>query len=185
MDDERDAFCHCEKCSKYSPSDQQLIIMNRILAELKKDDPEAELAYLAYFGTLPPPCKVKPDEGIFLEYAPIDRDHHKALSDETNEKNVSQNCHLPALLDFFGTEKAKVLDYWLDNSLFSNWTRPPKPFTADKEVVAADFEYYAKLGFRDISTFACYLGADYVELHGDPDITPFAEAFYRLNNKEA
>ena len=183
MDDAHDAFCHCEKCAAYSSSDQQLMIMNRILAELKQYDPEAELAYLAYYGTLTPPEKVKPADGIFLEYAPIDRDFHKALSDPESEKNASQNKHLSALLDFFGREKAKVLDYWLDNSLFSNWTKPPKPFTPDAAVIDADFEYYASLGFCDLSTFACYLGADYVELHGEPDVAPFAAAYHRLCEK--
>lgn len=184
MDDAHDAFCHCEKCSKYSSSDQQMIIMNRILTELKKYDPDARLAYLAYYGTLTPPSRVMPDEGIFLEYAPIDRDHHAALSDETSEKNVSQNRHLPALLDFFGKEDAKVLDYWLDNSLFSDWKKPPKPFTPDTAVIGMDFEYYSNLGFRDLSTFACYLGEDYIALHGEPNIAPFADAYHQLKRTE-
>ena len=178
-DDAHDAFCHCEKCRELSSSDQQLIIMNRILEELQKEDPEATLAYLAYYGTLTPPQKVKPHKGIFLEYAPIDRDFHKPLADATGEKNAEQNKHLKALLDTFGKEDAKVLDYWLDNSLFSNWTKPPKAFTPDEAVIFADFDYYRSLGFSDISTFACYLGADYIELHGEPDITPFAKAFHK------
>ena len=35
-DDAHDAFCHCEKCRELSSSDQQLMIMNRILEEIKK-----------------------------------------------------------------------------------------------------------------------------------------------------
>ncbi len=181
MDDSKeDAICHCPECEKYSASDQQLIIMNRILEELRKDDPEATLAYLAYYDTLVPPSKVKAADGIFLEYAPIDRDFHKPLADATDEKNELQYRHLSALLDFFGKDTAKALDYWLDNSLFSNWTKPPKPFTADAAVIDADLAHYRALGFRDISTFACYLGADYIELHGEPDITPFATAFKKI-----
>ncbi len=181
LDDEHDAFCHCEKCSKYSSSDQQLMIMNRILAELKKDDPEATLAYLAYYGTLPPPERVKPAPGIFLEYAPIERDHHRALTDPTSEKNESQIRYLEPLLSFFGKEGAKVLDYWLDNSLFSNWTNPPRAFKPEAAVIASDFEYYSALGFSDLSTFACYLGQNYRERFGDPNIKPFADAYHRLN----
>ena len=176
-DDAHDAFCHCEKCRELSSSDQQLILMNRILEELRKEDPEATLAYLAYYSTLTPPEKVKPADGIFLEYAPIDRDFHKPLADATDEKNAAQNKHLRALLDTFGKDGAKVLDYWLDNSLFSNWTKPPKVFTPDEAVIQADFAYYRALGFSDISTFACYLGADYIELHGEPDIVPFVKAY--------
>ena len=176
-DDAHDAFCHCEKCRELSSSDQQLILMNRMLEELRKDDPEATLAYLAYYSTLTPPEKVKPAKGIFLEYAPIDRDFHKPLADAADEKNAAQNKHLQALLDTFGKKGAKVLDYWLDNSLFSNWTKPPKAFAPDEAVIHADFDYYRSLGFGDLSTFACYLGEDYMALHGEPDITPFAEAY--------
>jgi hypothetical protein len=177
LDDGKDLHCHCEKCRELSSSDQQLILMNRILEELRKEDPEATLAYLAYYGTLTPPEKVKPADGIFLEYAPIDRDFHKPLADATDEKNAAQNKHLRALLDTFGKDGAKVLDYWLDNSLFSNWTKPPKVFTPDEAVIQADFAYYRALGFSDISTFACYLGADYIELHVEPDIVRFVKAY--------
>ena len=182
LDDAHDAFCHCPKCSQYSASDQQMIIMNRMLKEIRKIDPEATLAYLAYFETLTPPEKIKPDEGIFLEYAPIDRDHHTSLAEAGNEKNTSQNQYIKELIQTFGADTAKVLDYWLDNSLFSNWTKPPKPLVADEKVIQADFDYYSDLGFKDISCFACYLGADYVELHGEPDIKAFAEAYHRLKS---
>ena len=47
-------------------------------------------------------------------------------------------------------------------------------------MIFADFDYYRSLGFSDISTFACYLGADYIELHGDPDVAPFADAYHRI-----
>ncbi|MBR5187322.1 MAG: DUF4838 domain-containing protein [Clostridia bacterium] len=181
LDDAHDAACHCPKCASLSAADQQLIIMNRMLEEIKKVDPEAELAYLAYYSTLTPPEKIKPLEGLFLEYAPIDRDHHTPLSCADNEKNKSQNQFIKELIQFFGEKNAKVLDYWLDNSLFSNWTKPPKAFKADENVIQADFDYYADLGFRDISCFACYLGEDYEAIHGEPDIKPFADAFQRLN----
>ena len=181
LDDAPDAACHCPECAKYSASDQQLIIMNRMLEEIKKVDPEAELAYLAYYSTLTPPEKIAPSEGLFLEYAPIDRDHHIPLSCAENEKNKSQNQYIKELVQFFGQNNAKVLDYWLDNSLFSNWTKPPKAFTPDENVIHADFDYYSDLGFRDISCFACYLGEDYEAIHGEPDIKPFADAFHRLN----
>lgn len=184
MDDAHDAFCHCPKCAEYSSSDQQLIIMNRILKELKKTDPEATLAYLAYYSTLTPPSKIKPDEGIFLEYAPIDRDHHTPLSQGDNEKNKSQNRYIKELLQTFGADEAKVLDYWLDNSLFSDWKKPPKPFTPDEAVIHADFDYYSDLGFRDISCFACYLGEDYEALYGKPDVKPFADAYHRLADRK-
>ena len=68
------------------------------------------------------------------------------------------------------------MEYWYDNSLYSKWQKPPKKFTADIETMNNDIEYYINKGFSHISTFACYLGDDYEELHGDVDITPFKKA---------
>ena len=78
-----------------------------------------------------------------------------------------------ALLDFFGRENSKVLEYWFDNSLYSRWKKPPVKFTPNAEVVKADLEFYSDLGFENISSFACYLGEDYEQLFGEPDVTAF------------
>jgi hypothetical protein len=66
-----------------------------------------------------------------------------------------------------------VLEYWLDNSLFSKWKKPPQPFSWDPEVMRQDLAYYESLGFEDATVFACYLGSDYEELHGAPDIEAY------------
>lgn len=180
MDDVVDCTCHCPECSKYSASDQQLIVMNRILRELRKEDPAATLAYLAYFKCVETPTLVKPEEGIFLEYAPYMRNMHLPLCVD-DEKNNHENKCLKELLSYFGADTAKVLDYWLDNSLFSAYKKPPKLLVEDKAVVAEDFPYYIDLGFKDISVFACYLGKDYRELYGMPDISGYVKALHDAN----
>ena len=172
MDDAKDSCCHCPACRNLSPSDQQMTVMNHILRRLKKDDPETSLAYLAYFECIEPPTKVAPETGIFLEYAPFERDFHKPLTED------AQSEPLEKLLAYFGKKGAKALDYWYDNSLFSNWKKPPQAFAVDKPVLAADFAYYRALGFEDIGCFACYLGPDYEELHGKLDISDFAKAYH-------
>lgn len=174
MDDARDSACRCPDCSGYTPSEQQLIVMNAIVTELRKHIPGAKLAYLAYADCKAPPVKVKAAEGIFLEYAPMDRDFHIPMDDPSSEKNARQCVYPKPLLELFGAEEAKLLEYWLDNSMFSGWKKPPKSFTPDKPVIAADGRYYKSLGFRDLSTFACFLGYDYREQFGMPDVTPFA-----------
>ena len=75
----------------------------------------------------------------------------------------------------------KILEYWLDNSLFSKWTKPPKELHTNKEEIFADIKEYVSLGFKDITTFACYLGSDYEELFGEPDITDYSNAFKQFN----
>lgn len=172
LDDSKDARCHCPACSKLSASDYQLKILNRIVRRLRRDDPNAQVPYLAYLACIDAPTTVQPEEGIFLEYAPIKRDFHKPL------EGNAQSEPLRRLLDCFGTKDAKALDYWYDNSLFSKWKKPPVPFSPDVPVINADFAYYRSLGIEDIGCFACYLGEDYEALHGEVDVTPFANAYH-------
>ena len=172
LDDAKDAFCHCERCRELSPSDQQLKILNAVIRRLKRDNPRATLAYLAYFECIKPPVSIKPDDGIFLEYAPFERNFKRPLSED------AQSAPILDLLAVFGKESAKALDYWYDNSLYSNWTKPPKAFSVEGEVMREDFAFYRSLGFSDFSSFACYLGADYEELFGEVDVCPFADCFF-------
>ncbi len=175
MDDAMDAMCHCPGCREFAPSEQQTLMMNALLTGIRTVDPEAELAFLAYAECREIPVKVKPMDGIFLEFAPMDRDFPIAINDPASPRNARQCDSLPPLLEFFGVEKAKLLEYWLDNSMYSGWKKPPKAFTPNPPIIAADGAYYKSMGFRDLSTFACFLGYDYRPLHGMPDVTPFAD----------
>lgn len=169
LDDVKNKSCRCPKCRELSPSDQQLTVMNAIINELKRSDENARLAYLAYFECIETPKTVRPADGVFLEYAPIERDMHKRLS----ETDGNERDKINALLSYFGKERSKVLEYWLDNSLFSKWNKPPVRFSPDNELIKDDINYYLDLGFENITSFACFLGDDYEELYGEADISSF------------
>lgn len=171
MDDCKDAFCHCERCSRMTPADQQLKVLNAVIRRLRCDIPTAKLSYLAYFETIHCPMTVKPEEGIFVEYAPIERDFHKTV----DCMPTAELDNIRALLNYFGRKDARVLEYWYDNSLFSKWTKPPIRFVPNNDVIRYDISYYRELGFYEIASFACYLGADYEALWGVADISAFAE----------
>jgi len=173
IDDVADAACQCEHCRELSASDQALILYNAIAEGLASVNPKAKLSYLAYFATLPVPTKVQKRDNIFLEFAPLARDFDVSLFDPSREKNYSQVKNLPALLDFFGKDDAKVLEYWMDNSLFSGWKRPPKEFHLTAPTCAADVAEYRKLGFDSITSFGCFLGEDYRDLYGDADLSEY------------
>ena len=177
LDDARDAWCHCERCRGLSDSDQQLLVLNAVLAALRRKRPEAKLSYLAYFSSMEPPRRIKPAEGIFLEYAPIDR-WRKEEGGEFLLGAQREERMRPALLEFFGKADATVLEYWLDNSLFSRWKHPPKPFVCDGARVKADVKRYCQEGFDHISTFGCFLGEEYEALYGEADLGPFFEALH-------
>lgn len=174
LDDARGKSCRCPSCRRYSVAEQQLLVLNRVLRELKKTNPDAKLAHIAYLDCLDVPQQVEAEEGIFLEFAPMER--HINRDDGTRYAEEEARMMLP-LLDFFGRKDAKVLEYWLDNSLFSNWKKPPKIFRADREAVHADLDRYQAAGFETAATFGCFLGADYEALYGEADITPYTDWF--------
>ena len=177
LDDGRDLSCHCPECAKYSASDQQLIALNAMIREIRKDVPDAKLAYLAYFGTLAVPEKMKPEPGIFLEYAPMEK--YVAKGEDREEKIAREFALIDPLLDFFGREDSKVLEYWYDNSMYSDWKKPPKAFRPDEEAIKKDAAFYRRKGFRCVSTFGCFLGPDYEILHGEPDMAPYVREISR------
>ena len=171
-DDVRGSYCHCEKCKKLTPSDQAMLIYNAILRGIKKFRPNAEHCFLAYQDATDPPKNVKADEGILLEFAPIDRDSFAPLSDE---KNAAATEPIPALIDFFGKKNSRVLEYWIDNSRYCEWKMPYKKLPFMPDVISKDAELYKRFGFEGLSSFACYLGKDYMALFGTPPIKEFAE----------
>ncbi len=178
LDDVASGGCQCERCRTMSASDQAITLVNAIAEGLAAADPQATESYLAYYATSAVPT-IHPNGNVYLEYAPLDRDHHRPLFDESCEKNQRAVAPLADLLRCFGAENAKVLDYWLDNSMFSAWVRPPKKFTLDTPVCNADVAAYTALGITDITTFACYLGADYESLYGAPDIQEYGAILHR------
>ena len=166
LDDAENSRCECEKCRTLSASDQSLIIANAIADELRRFDSSARVCYLAYLGTLTPPKSVKPAPGVFLEYAPMKRDRSIPVWEDDNVKR-----ELAALFDVFEPGEAKILEYWYDNSMFSNWKKPPKKFTPDNERIAKEIDFYRSLGVGNVTSFACYLGTDYEALYGAPDFS--------------
>ena len=172
MDDGHRLYCHCPKCRSLSPSDQQLLVLNRVLQEIRKHLPNASVAYLAYTDTIVPPSKVAAEDGIFLEYAPFEK--YTAKGENAAELIAREKEMIVPLMRFFDKGPKKVLEYWYDNSLFSHWKKPPIKFVLNEEAMRTDIEEYCRMGFDYLSTFACFLGEDYEELYGDVDITPFS-----------
>ena len=176
-DDVPNAFCNCDKCRELSPSDQVLKIYHAILEGVRKVDTEAKQCYLAYKETMELPVKIKPMEGIFLEYAPMHRNTKIPLKDKMCIENQNYYKAVERLLDFFGWRDAQVLEYWLDNSMFSEWKKPPKYMEICTETICEDIKEYKRLGFEGITSFGCYLSDEYIDLYGIPPIAEYAECF--------
>ncbi|NLV34108.1 MAG: DUF4838 domain-containing protein [Clostridiaceae bacterium] len=171
MDDVKNKKCMCEKCKDLSMSDQQMVYLNTILKQIQKNNPDAKMAYLAYFDCIEPPEKIKPISGVFFEYAPMEK--YTLSTEDQLITGIDEALNIPKLFSVFGKRNSKVLEYWLDNSMFSDWKKPEKKFVPDEVMIREDIDKYHTLGFEYISSFACYLGSEYVKLYGKPDISPF------------
>lgn len=175
LDDVSRSECRCQSCARLSAADRQLIAVNAMLAGIREYDAEAKICYIAYNDALAVPRSVEPSDGVFLEYAPINRSHCRPLNDADCPENVKESAPLAELLSFFGKKDAKVLDYWMDNSLFSGWKRPPRRFSLDEEVMRRDVDFYESLGFAEIASFGCFLGEDYRAMYGNPPLEKYGE----------
>lgn len=171
--DDGAAMCRCGKCRGLSDSDQALLLENQTIRALRAEvDAAATVAHLAYARTLTAPKVVPPEPGVFLEFAPIERQWDKPLTDRAAGRGRTHGELLDALeanLAWFGPAGAQVLEYWLDASLHSGWRKPAVKVPWRADVFAADVACYRARGIRHITSFGVFLDADYVERYGEPE----------------
>ena len=186
LDDGGD-ICYCPLCKDKSASDQALMFENKIIQALKELDPDAELAHLAYNNTTDAPKVVTPAEDIFLEFAPFHRTWLHPLSATWAEGNDgwTHAKYLKALqenLKVFPKETAQVLEYWMDDSLFSGWNSSNlKKVPWDEEIFLDDLNTYAKYGIRHITCYCAYVGPEYYKKFGFPEfLYEYADGLYNF-----
>lgn len=186
VDDGR-PMCRCPQCKGLSDSEQALILENALVKALRRSDPGATLAHLAYHNTLKAPVQVKPEPGVFLEFAPIQRSYRVPLrctdacaGDPKRATHAELLEALDANLRVFGAENAQVLEYWLDVSLFSNWKRNETvKLPWDPHVMEQDLKTYAERGIRHITSFACWMDGDYIVRFGRPPVQEYGDILRR------
>ena len=177
--DDAAPWCHCPQCAPLSDSDQALTVNNHLLKALRTRDPKAQLAHLAYANTLPAPKSVKPVPGVFLEFAPINRQYDVPFEQSGNPNNQRHLEALDANLAVFGREGAQALEYWLDDSLISHYKKPAVKVPFHPEAFAADLTTYGSRGIRHITSFAVYIDREYVRMYGDPPLDVYGEKLRR------
>lgn len=171
LDDAVKAGCSCKKCreAQLNGADQGILTANAIAAGVKAYDSAASAAYLAYADAKCLP-KIRPAENVFLEFAPMDKDFSKSLIDPSDPRGPAYCKLLKDLLTIFPAETTHVLEYWLDNALYSGYKMPPVKVPFRSDVCEADTKFYTSLGITHIKTFASYICEDYRTLYGEPPI---------------
>ncbi len=173
--------CHCPECEGITASDEAMKVYNAINAGIRSVHSGAGQSYLAYDNMIDGPNTIKPDEGIFVEYAPMKRNLTRPMCDPESEMNKEATAPIEHLIKTFGSKNAQVLDYWLDNSWFSDWKEPIRRFGYSPDIVAIDSAWYEKQGFETITSFGIYLGEKYYKLFGEHfDIYSYSKALGSL-----
>jgi len=182
--DDNKPMCCCRRCRGFSASDQALILENAMLQAVRAVDDRATLAHLAYANTLPAPKKVKPEPGIFLEFAPIERHYMIKLSrrEVTGRRGLTHGQlldFLDANLEVFDTGSAQVLEYWLNARMFYRQARETDfPLFWSQGIFLADLEEYAKRGIRRVTSFASGLDGAYVSKFGNPPVAAYGKGLW-------
>ncbi len=173
MDDAENATCRCEKCRALSGADQNMKMMNAIAEGLTSENKNAKIAYLAYADALTVP-KINPHPSLFLEFAPIFRNHFEPITSGDPQNTQYRNL-LVELLKIFNSGDTHILEYWLDNAFFSNYKKPPVKVPFDTRTMQADVAFYRSLGIDFVTSFGSWLDGDYRTLYGTPPIVEYGE----------
>jgi hypothetical protein len=169
------SWCRCPDCRGFSDSEQPLLVANAIARALRAEIPGALVAHLACHASMPAPRQVKPEPGVFLQFAPPRRRYDIPYSEQTRPEQVDSLWFLDRNLEVFPAETAQALEYWLDVSLFSRGRKEPLPWNGDR--VRADLAAYRTRGIRQFKSFVNDLDAEYVRRNGAPTFLPeFAAA---------
>jgi hypothetical protein len=141
------AWCSCEKCRIYSPSEQAALLINGVHEILRKNNVKGRCSYSAYRDTLRYDLKkVKLDREVRVGYAPRERSYGHALSDASSERN---RWFWRNLQNWRRNHSGPlgVSDYYHDCILFYSVPAPTV------QVIAQDMRDYSKLNARGITSF--------------------------------
>lgn len=175
--DDKELFCACEDCKKLTLADQNLLCMQAVLSGLKRYDKDAKLCYLAYGAIFDPPTLPIPKD-IFLEFAPMNRDLSMPITKEADKK---VRADLDRLLQVFDPADAEVLEYFLDESLFSGYNRNNvKAIDFRPEITRQDLEYYKSKGVGWVKTFGAYIDKSYFEKYSSDVVVSYGKLFEKL-----
>ncbi len=136
-------WCRCSACAPISVQDQNLRVCNAVARGLAEAGVARPVCYLAYHDTIDPDVSLHPDPNVVAEFAPRERCYGHALNDPACHTNRRYAAALEGYVDRFDG-RVRLFEYYGDAILFFGCTVPLA------EVIAADLEYFQRLGIPDI-----------------------------------
>ncbi len=175
-DDTSNAMCRCPACQAAGMGGAELgmTFSNAVAEGVRAYDSQACASYIAYSDAKVMP-KRKPAKNVFLEFAPMDRDYNKPLSDPSDPRGTEYIRLLSELLTLFPPETTHVLEYWMDNALYSGYKKPPVKVPFNASVMDADVKMYTGFGIRNVKSFCSYIDQQYYALYSDPPMAEYGE----------
>lgn len=137
-------WCQCADCASFSVQDQSLRVCNAVARGLAQAGAPRPVCYLAYHDTLDADLGVRPDENVFVEFAPRERCYGHALNDPACVTNRRYATALERYVELFAG-RVRLFEYYGDAILFFGCQVPLT------EIIAADMAYYAQLGVPGIT----------------------------------
>ena len=137
-------WCRCAACRTVSVQDQSLRVCNAVARSLAEAGLVRPVCYLAYHDTIDAHVTLRPDEQVFVEFAPRERCYGHALDDPQCVTNRRYAAALERYVELFAG-RVRVFEYYGDAILFCGCAVPLT------QVIAADLEYYRRLGIAGIT----------------------------------
>lgn len=137
-------WCGCAECMDVSVQDQSLRVCNAVARALAEAGVSRPVCYLAYHDTIEPNLTLCPDPNVIVEFAPRERCYGHALNDPACATNRHYAAALERYAELFDG-RMRLFEYYGDAILFFGCAVPLA------EVIAADLEYYRRLGAPGIT----------------------------------
>ncbi|MBI4518589.1 MAG: DUF4838 domain-containing protein [Deltaproteobacteria bacterium] len=137
-------WCHCAACAGVTVQDQSLRLCNAVATALAEQGEARPVCYLAYHDTIAPELQLRPAENVYVEFAPRERCYAHALDDPCCAANRRYRRALEGYAERFDG-RVRFFEYYADAILFCGCALPLG------EVIAADLDYYHRLGIRQIT----------------------------------
>lgn len=171
--------CPCPRHAGWNAAEVYMDFLNHLLRDLREAHPDFRVTFLVYLATFLPLERVRPGDGVILEVAPMLRCFNHSLDAPGCRFNRPVARRIRALAALFPPANRQVLGYWLDASLFSRqeyqvgrWIHAPGRGRLPHvpRVMQADLQFYRRLGFTAVVSFAVGIDRAYLRAFTSPAI---------------